>query len=301
MSTTGALTQAQVLTRASNKKGGTGAKQDRDVALLIKDHTTSFAGYVFIKSLGTPLTAILQTTLDIIRFKNYNLMLIAVTSCKVPRGILFVDASDTFNIRAQNYHALMLKGDREDVKDEVNYKALRLVGYSLCVLANSKSNSFAKAYLEDNGNPLSVDAISVPADSLDEALLINAQLQKTLPLSQRTEHMNSLNAQADVVKTLVDKTFNAAPALHDHFMAVLMKQTDIVAFMDKDQAVYGVKPTDASARKDYEKKGVFNKTDAADETKHVKPSMVTKNMASPPAAQKALDLADLGQEVLRLA
>jgi hypothetical protein len=300
MSATGTLTQAQVLTKASNKKGGTGAKQDRDVALLIKDHTTAFAGYVFIKSLGTPLTAILQTTLDMIRFKNYPLMLIAVTSCKVPRGILFVDAADSFNIRTQNYHALMLKGDREDIKDEINYKALRLVGYSLCVLANSKSNAFAKAYLEDNGNPLSVDPIVVPADSLDEALLINAQLQKSLPLVQRTEHMTSLNGQADAIKTLVDKTFNAAPALHDHFLAVLMKQTTMVAFMDKDQAVYGVQPANASSRKDYEKKGVFNKTDAADETKHVKPSMVTKAMTAPVGPQKAADLADLGEEVLRL-
>jgi hypothetical protein len=300
MATTGTLTQAQVLAKSASKKGGAGAKQDKDVSLLIKDHTASFAGYVFIKSLGTPLSAILQTTLDIIRFRNYPLMLIAVTSCKVPRGILFVDSVDSFNIRSQDHKTLLLTGDREEVKDEVNYKALRLVGYSLCILANAKSNEYAKAYLEDNGNPLSLTPIVVPPESIDEALLINAQVQKNIPLSQRTDHLTKLEAQPDPVKNIVDKTFQAAPALYDHFMLVLTKQTTTVAFLDRDQRIYGVKSEDASARRDYEKKGVFNKTDYGDETKHKKPTTTVRVLTDADAKQKEADLVVLGQEVLRL-
>lgn len=299
---TSTVTQSQVLSRSSAKRGGSGPKQDRDVAALVRDQPTAFAGYAFIKSLGTPLSAIFQVAMDIIRFKNGKLMLIAATSCKVPRGILFVDSNDAFDIRGQGHTTLILRGERDDIVDEVNYKALRLVGYTLCMVASRATggNEYAKAYLEDNGNPLSVTPIDVPADSLDEALLINASLQKSLPLTARQEIMTKIGTVPQSACDMVSKMFNSAPALHDHFVAVLTKQTDVVAFLDGSAEVYGVKPADADARRGYERKGVFNATDAADDTKVIKPLSTMKMLKDAEPAKKAADKTALGQEVLRL-
>jgi hypothetical protein len=297
---TSTVTQTQVLSRSSAKRGGSGPKQDRDVAALVRDQPTAFAGYAFVKSLGTPLSAIFQVAMDIVRFKNGKLMLIAATSCKVPRGILFVDSSDSFDIKGQGHTTLILRGERDDIVDEVNYKALRLVGYVLCMLAFRAGNEYAKAYLEDNGNPLSTAPIDVPVDSLDEALLINASLQKALPLTARQEINTKIGGVPQAACELVSKIFNSAPALHDHFVAVLTKQTDVVAFLDGSAEVYGVKPADADARRGYERKGVFNAIDAADDTKVIKPQSTMKLLKEPEAAKKAADKTALGQEVLRL-
>lgn len=255
------------LQKAGAKKSGAGAKQDTTIARMAETHPLEFAGYAVVRAMGTPLTACIQACKDIVGFKNAALLLLSVAATAVPRGIVVIPRRDPFNIRNQGHSTLIIDGSREGLEDEINYRALRMVGFIFAMIGSGNGSKLAKNFLDKNGNPLSLVEIVVPADTDDEALAINGQLQKTFTAEQRQSLATEIGNLTDGFKNYVFNAIESAGVLHDQFLAVIKGTETRVAFADGKGKTFLVDDKDAARQREITQKGVFTEADFADERK----------------------------------
>jgi hypothetical protein len=255
------------------RQPGSGPRQAAQIVSAARENPLGFAGWVFISALGTNVKSAFDTAMNIIEAKNAPLLLIAATSVKVPRGIILLDDNDYFFIKEQKHTVLMLESSRPGIPDQINYKALRMVGFILCMMARMVNNEYANMYLEAHGNPMDMRSIEIEEDNTDEAKSINAELQKLLPLTDRQRLVDDLNETTQDQRMFVHTVMNAAPALHAHFTQYIGGAKDFIALSNASGKPELYSEDGADKMRRFIGKGTFSAADFANSSNHYKPAV----------------------------